>query len=190
MIVMITGGSGSGKSEYAESKAVLLHGSEPLLYLATMKGEGQEAEERIKRHRALRSGKGFSTLECQRDLKQVLEKIGEKRPTILLECMSNLTANEMFEGEFTQEQWEDACFWRARGELLTGKLKADLDRLAEKCSNLVVVTNDVFADGCRYDPASGSYLQLLGRVNRYLADRSDEVTEVVFSCPVILKPEK
>ena len=196
MIVLITGGSGSGKSEYAEKTAVTLwknageDGTGDLIYLATMKPEGHEAGERIKRHRALRQGKGFTTMECQCDLQQAASQIGSGRPTLLLECMSNLTANEMFWGSFTASQMEDTLFWKERENLLTDKIEADLEKLAEKCQNLVIVTNDVFDDGGFYDTATESYLHLLGRLNRFLAQLSDQVVEVVFSCPVILKQKE
>ena len=63
MLVTVTGGSGSGKSAYAEQTAVRLAEGGRLLYLATMMRDGAGAQERIRRHRALRSGKGFLTIE-------------------------------------------------------------------------------------------------------------------------------
>ena len=62
MIALVTGAASSGKSAYAEDLAM---GLAPLrLYLATMSPEGQAAQERIARHRALRAGKGFHTVEA------------------------------------------------------------------------------------------------------------------------------
>ena len=63
MLVAVTGGSGSGKSAYAEQTAVRLADGGRLLYLATMMRDGAGAQERIRRHRALRRGKGFLTIE-------------------------------------------------------------------------------------------------------------------------------
>ena len=95
MFVLITGGSGSGKSEYAENRAVMLSKKEGLLlyYIATMKPFGEEGKRRVERHRRLRSGKGFFTIEHYVNLKQLILP-GEG--VVLLECLSNLTANEMF----------------------------------------------------------------------------------------------
>ena len=61
MFVLINGGSGSGKSEYAENRAVMLSKKEGLLlyYIATMKPFGEEGKRRVERHRRLRSGKGY-----------------------------------------------------------------------------------------------------------------------------------
>ena len=65
MLHLIIGGSGSGKSEYAENQAVLLSKKEDLslYYIATMKPFGEEGKRRVERHRRLRSGKGFFTIE-------------------------------------------------------------------------------------------------------------------------------
>ena len=57
MFVVITGGSGSGKSAYAE-KTVQSFGAYRRIYVATMDCHDQESVKRIKRHREMRSGKG------------------------------------------------------------------------------------------------------------------------------------
>ena len=66
MLAVITGGSGSGKSEYAESVATSLAKRDglPLYYIATMRPFGAEGMWRVERHRKLRAGKGFETIEC------------------------------------------------------------------------------------------------------------------------------
>ena len=60
MNTLVIGGSGSGKSEYAES---LLCGCQNKIYIAAMQPFGEEAEVRIARHRELRAEKDFVTLE-------------------------------------------------------------------------------------------------------------------------------
>ena len=61
MVILVIGGSGSGKSEYAEGRCVQLNTKEKL-YIATMEPFGEESLARIARHRRLRQGKGFDTL--------------------------------------------------------------------------------------------------------------------------------
>ena len=74
MFHLITGGSGSGKSEYAEQKLMeyASHSkrNKKRYYIATMIPFGKETEEKIARHRKLRAGKGFETIECYTDLKK------------------------------------------------------------------------------------------------------------------------
>ena len=103
MFHLITGGSGSGKSEYAEQKLMeyASHSkrNKKRYYIATMMPFGKETEEKIARHRRLRAGKGFETIECYTDLKKAAEILQTKETgSVLLECMSNLVANEMWRG--------------------------------------------------------------------------------------------
>ncbi len=96
MVIAIIGGSGSGKSAYAESLAVSLAGKGTLYYLATMQIYDEEGETKAKRHRELRAGKGFVTIEQPMDIAEAAAGIKSESSTLLLECMSNLAANEMF----------------------------------------------------------------------------------------------
>ena len=108
MIILIYGGSGSGKSEFAEDY-VCATPFDNRFYLATMNATDRESKLRIKKHRNQRKGKGFITLEHPMDVDEALTEIDRiKAPEfftnesleggsiILLECMSNLVANEMF----------------------------------------------------------------------------------------------
>ena len=68
MEALVYGGAASGKSRYAEDLLCALSGEGPRIYLATMEAMDEESRARVRRHRALRQNKGFSTLECPRDL--------------------------------------------------------------------------------------------------------------------------
>ena len=104
MITLITGGSGSGKSAYAEKyicHASNEKGCREKYYIATMQVFDDEGQRKIDRHRRLRAGKGFITIEQPRDIKKAVEKLQSENclktgRSALLECMSNLVANEMF----------------------------------------------------------------------------------------------
>lgn len=100
MLHIVYGGSASGKSSYAESIAMSLQGDGRLLYIATMypyKWNTTEIDpemmQRIERHRAMRADKGFDTVECYRHVEHIVAK---RQDVLLLECMSNLLANEMY----------------------------------------------------------------------------------------------
>ena len=167
---MVIGGSGSGKSEYAESRCVQF-GSEKKLYIATMEPFGAEGAARIERHRKLRQGKGFETLECYTHLEEaVIPPAG----TILLECMSNLAANEMFSPKGRPNQMETL--------ILQG-----VSRLRERAEHVVIVTNEVFSDGIDYDPMTMEYIRHLGVINQRIAQIADEVYEVVHGIPICIK---
>ncbi len=61
MMALVTGGAASGKSAFAEQLALSLPG--PHAYVATMRHGDGETEARIARHRDMRAGKGFVTIE-------------------------------------------------------------------------------------------------------------------------------
>lgn len=166
MKTLIIGGSGSGKSEVAE-RLCLAHGN-TLTYIATMQPFGDGAPQRIERHRKLREGKGFHTVECYRDL---AIQADIPRGTVLLECLGNLVANELF-----FEGATDVSAYR--------KVSEGIEVLGESNDNLIVVTNDIFSDGGTYDREMQQYLQLLGRINADIARRFDRVVEVV--CGLVL----
>ena len=100
-------GSGSGKSAYAEKMICEKHRQlcgtaekPPLYYIADMVPYGRETEKKIEAHRKMRAGKGFATIEWYVDLPGRI--LGPDSPDlkgsyVLLECISNLTANEMYE---------------------------------------------------------------------------------------------
>lgn len=68
MLILVTGGSGSGKSAFAEDRILSL-GEAKRIYIATMHPFDQESFKRIERHRKMRAGKGFDTIECYTGLR-------------------------------------------------------------------------------------------------------------------------
>ena len=179
MFHLITGGSGSGKSEYAEQKLMeyASHSkrNKKRYYIATMIPFGKETEEKIARHRKLRAGKGFETIECYTDLKKAAEILQTKEAgSVLLECMSNLVANEMFE--------EQGAHDRTVSEVTKG-----IENLLGQAAHVVIVTNEIFSDAVVFDGDMDSYLEYLGKINQAAAQRADEVVEVVYGIPVFHK---
>ena len=175
MIVLITGGSGSGKSEYAEKLTMELGTKNMCYYIATMEKSSDEAEKRIKRHRKLREDKPFVTIEKPYAINE-LEL--DKGATILLECVSNLLANELYMPYRERKRKETSIAKGIVEEILS---------LTEKCENAVLVTNDIFSDGCTYDDEVRYYIEELGKINQLLAQKADLFIEVVCGIPVVWK---
>ena len=71
MLVVVTGGSGSGKSAFAE-ETILSLGEARRIYIATMQAFDEESHRRIRRHRHMRAGKGFETIERYTELNELL----------------------------------------------------------------------------------------------------------------------
>lgn len=166
MVTIVIGGAASGKSEFAEALVQTLPGQR--VYVATMEPYDGECLARIEKHRRQRAGKGFLTLERYRDLGGLEVPAGAN---VLLECMSNLLANELYSPQ-----------GGGSAAVLGG-----VERLCGRCAHLTIVTNEVFSGGCDYEGDTLRYLRELGAVNRTLAARADRVVEVVCGCPNVLK---
>lgn len=167
MIVLVTGGSGSGKSAWAERAAAALP-AQRRFYLATMRVYDPESERRVARHRAQRAGRGFETLERPVDIGGAAVAAGS---LALLEDLPNLLANEMF----------------GRGD--PARILPGIRALAAKCAHLLIVTGEVFSDGGRYGAETLAYMRTLACLNREAAALADAAVEVVYSIPVPLKGE-
>lgn len=189
MLHIVYGGSASGKSSYAESFAMSLQGEGRLLYIATMypyKWNTTEIDpetmQRIERHRAMRADKGFDTVECYRHVEHIVAK---RQDVLLLECMSNLLANEMY-----LEQDSNAGSDMAETmSPVSNKIVQALVNLSTRVQDVVIVTNDVFSDGgsLTYDESTREYVRNLAEINCALAWEAATITEVVCGIPVIVK---
>ena len=71
----------------------------------------------------------------------------------------------------------------------TEEILAGVSRLAHQARNLVLVTNEIFSDGYRYEEETMEYQRILGNINVRLAEMADCVTEVVYGIPVRIKKE-
>lgn len=181
MMILITGGSGSGKSAYAEECINTLSRECRKYYIATMQVFDEEGQAKIERHRRMRSGKGFRTIEQPLAIEEALNKIKQasSESTALLECMSNLAANEMFAGDEVQ-----TC------EAVVEKIVQGVERLRNGLKHLVIVSGNVFEDGINYDEATMEYIRAMGSINEKLAMAADRVIEVVVGIPVVIKEQK
>lgn len=202
MLHIVYGGSASGKSSYAESFAMSLQGEGRLLYIATMypyKWNTTEIDpetmQRIERHRAMRADKGFDTVECYRHVEHIVAK---RQDVLLLECMSNLLANEMY----LEQDSDDGGLAETMSEVekagvgmsktlspVSKKIVQALVNLSTRVQDVVIVTNDVFSDGgsLTYDESTREYVKNLAEINCALARVAETVTEVVCGIPVIVK---
>ena len=192
MIHIITGGSGSGKSAFAEEDAVRLlrvdgNTEQRLFYIATMEPFGEEALEKISRHQKMRAEKGFETIECYRDLAEAADLIDEHacsespekalKPVVLLEDLGNLVANELYSPENMEGKAADS-------------IMAGIEKLCTVCKHLIIVTNEVFSDGIIYQEETEMFQKTLSDVHRHLAaterfgGQEVKVTEVVYGIPI------
>ncbi|MCR4963915.1 MAG: bifunctional adenosylcobinamide kinase/adenosylcobinamide-phosphate guanylyltransferase [Firmicutes bacterium] len=169
MNILITGGAGSGKSTYALQCLRGLPG--PRYYAACMKPADAAEWAAVARNRRERQGMGITTIETYHCAGLLAIEPGA---SLVLECLCNLLANEMFGGRNADVQAAD-------------RIEESLLRLAATCGDLLVVTNEIGGDGVAYDEDTMAYIQALTRLNRRLAQAFDQVWELVCGIPCLRK---
>ncbi|HBT95002.1 MAG TPA: cobalamin biosynthesis protein [Coriobacteriia bacterium] len=171
MLAFVFGGCRSGKSGFAEQLLQGYAGSCELGYVATMWPAGDDAKARIERHRMLRADKGFTSYERYFDVG------GLELPAnsaVMLECLSTLVANEMFQPG------------GAGGD--TFKVTLDgIRRLASRTTHLIVVSSNLTSDGVCYDASTQEYQRTLAALMGEITALSDTVIEMVCGIPIHLK---
>lgn len=169
MLALIIGGSASGKSEFAENMAIEL--GEKRLYIATMQPFDDECLKRIEKHHIMRQDKGFTTRELYSGFG--IAKFDDSADVVLLECMSNLLANEMYNENSSADPVTD--------------ILCRIINLMSSYKNIVIVSNEVFCDGDSYTEDTLLYIKRLGKINREIAKLADTVVELVSGIPVYHK---
>lgn len=165
MTVFLSGGAKNGKSTLAQDLAVSLGGRR--YYVATMIPVDDEDRERIRRHVADRAGLGFETLECGRHILSCLKE-ADKDATFLLDSVTALLMNELFPPE-NHYAMDLAAARRCREELVD---------FVHSVRDAVIVSDYIYADAIRYDPATEAYRRSLADIDRALAQACDTVVEV------------
>ena len=185
MRILISGGCKNGKSHYAQYLAKAQQktcykttgfgtGSDSLYYVATMRSVDPEDDERIAQHRQDRDGWGFTTVEQTADIEKILDTCG-KDPSVLLDSLTALLANEMFP--------RDGTINEHAAEKITGGLSQVLGGIA----NIVLVSDYIYGDAKFYDPITEMYRKSLAAVDREAARMCDAVLEIVYTHVIVHK---
>lgn len=91
-------------------------------------------------------------------------------------------ANEMFSEENLSAVMDETKVKQLSHEIISG-----VTALQDSCDILIIVTNQIFEDGIRYDASTMAYIRLLGDINRQIAERAEQVVEVVAGIPIFIK---
>ncbi len=174
MTVLITGKPDSGKSALAEEVASGT-GDDKRYYIATMRVIDEDARLRVIKHRKQREGKGFVTIEEEHGIDGVLERISDpKSSTVLLECVSNLVGNLMYD---FPERLDNAAPDDVGFEPFAKDIAGAIERLASAVSNMIIVTAE-YDDDEKFDEETRTYIKLLDAVNEKLPAFADKVYDL------------
>ncbi|MCT8978163.1 bifunctional adenosylcobinamide kinase/adenosylcobinamide-phosphate guanylyltransferase [Clostridium sp. CX1] len=179
-IILVTGGSRSGKSTFAEK---LLENKNDVLYIATAIVTDKEMEKRIEKHKKQRNQK-WATYEGFKNLAEVIKKDSHKY--IMIECIGTMVTNFMFDKEYNFDTMSQEDISE-----LSKKIKSEVETLllAAKDSDkeVVIVTNEVGWSLVPEYRLGRIFSDILGHVNQYIGSFSDEAYLVACGFPLKLK---
>lgn len=166
------GGARSGKSRYAEQRA-LASGLE-CIYIATAQAGDAEMAERIRLHREQRSGFA-ATIEEPLQLARTIEEHMSMSRCLLVDCLTLWLTNLLLLDD-------EARFVKEKAALI--------EVLKNIRGGVMLVSNEVGQGIVPIDPLSRRFVDESGRLHQQLAGVCDRVTFVVAGLPQILKDVK
>jgi adenosylcobinamide kinase / adenosylcobinamide-phosphate guanylyltransferase len=169
-MILMTGGSKSGKSSYALLKAT---DYKKRAFIATAEAFDDEMKDRIQKHQIERSLE-YTTYEEPIEVISCLKKIGNMYDVIILDCVT---------------VWIGNLLYRFDGD--TEKINQYYDELlsisTEITSELIIVTNEVGMGIVPDNPLSRKFRDLAGMLNQKLAIIADEAYLLVSGIPMKIK---
>lgn len=166
-LVLITGGQRSGKSSFAQRRALELSGTP--VYLATSRIWDTDFEQRIKRHQADR-GPQWQNIEEEK----FIDKIDVKNQVVVLDCitlwLTNIFHDNKYEIEPSLKQAKE--IW---------------NQLMKKNCTILAVTNELGMSMHAETEVGRKFTDLQGWINQHIAQLANEVYLMVAGIPVKIK---
>lgn len=167
-LILIGGGSRSGKSTYALEYARRY--THPLAFIATAEPRDEEMQVRVAAHRAER-GPEFQTIEEPIHVARAVSECGDRFGVIVIDCLTLWLSNLLLSGieDFRSET-------------------TNLLRIASASpATVVLVTNEV---GCGIVPENAlarRFRDLAGSMNQQAAAAAHEAYWLIFGVPMRIK---
>jgi adenosylcobinamide kinase/adenosylcobinamide-phosphate guanylyltransferase len=196
-LTLILGGARSGKSTFAEKRAMEV-GGDSVLYVATSEPKDDEMEDRVKKHRADRPS-AWEPVEAPRNVVQALRQAqdaavraaGSDAKVILLDCMTFLVANHLMDAAAPEDDPFDDPSADPFDVTIETDVVAEVEALVEYVQGadieLLVVSNEVGLGVVPPYELGRAYRDILGRANQILARQADEVQLLVAGIPMQIK---
>jgi adenosylcobinamide kinase/adenosylcobinamide-phosphate guanylyltransferase len=171
-MVLVLGGTRSGKSTFAIRKISELAAGRPIHYLATAAAGDPELDERIRRHQVARPSE-WQTTAVGTDLPAAMRTAATD--AILLDGLT-LWLSSIAPGPTVDID-----------TLLDGAVAASLELLVQHRGPAVVVSDEIGLGMVPMDPYARAFRDLQGLVHQRLADTADEVYLTIAGLAMELK---
>jgi len=175
-IILVTGGSRSGKSAHALRLAESRPG--PWTFVATCPAIDEEMAKKIEVHRRERNAGTWTTIEEEIDLAGAIVRAGAVG-VVLVDCLTLWINNLMYRA---------TMLGREVTEQEVAGLTAAVVRAARSAPGTVIfVTNEVGLGIVPPDASTRLYRNLVGRCGQAIAEAADAAVLVVCGLPITLK---
>lgn len=194
MILFVSGGARSGKSRFAEEKAIELYERRKqeelpgrLVYVATARVTDTEMAQRIDYHQEDRS-ELWDTIEEPFDLTSIPGKSGIG-DVLLVDCLTIWLSNMLY-----QTQANDISFMPVEIGKQSNYLVSMIDSLiggAEKKQQVIIFVSNDLNEGepTVIEPMVSDYVYVMEKVHRHIVDRADSAIQVIAGIPLEWKGE-
>lgn len=177
-VTLITGGTRSGKSDFALGLAEEVSPAIERIFIATCPKIDDEIKVRIHKHQEEREGHGWETIEEQLDIGAVIEKIN-KPAIVLVDCMTLWVNNLLYNAGLNNYDFSE--------QDMVNESKKVVELARRKNVELFCVTNEVGMGIVPADKKTRYYRDLVGKCNKTIATLSDKVFFVSCGIPLKLK---
>ncbi len=182
-IILVTGGARSGKSSFAEN--LCKDRNNGTAYIATSIPFDKEMEDRVEKHKNSRP-KEWKTYEIYKDIYKIIEEIWKHHNTVILDCVTLLVNNLMFNYEMdideaSQEEINELEVY------IQNQVKLLIEEIRKTDLYFVIVTNELGMGIVPANKLSRVYNDIVGRINQQIASQSNEVYFVVSGIPMKIK---
>ena len=194
-LIFVTGGAKSGKSKFAEELILKLNnGKQENIYLATSLVFDEEMKEQERLHKERRKN-DWRTVETYKNFENSLNKYfpktkNEVKNNILVDCLTNLITNIIFEKEYIDWENFDKKSYIQDLEKLDKIVKNSVNELinvSKKFENAVIVSNELGMGLVPNYPLGRYFREIAGKMNQVVAEKADEVYFVVSGIPMKIK---
>ena len=175
-VIMVTGGSRSGKSSWAQKTAESM--SARRVFIATCPVVDDEMQERVRKHRQARDERSWHTIEEPLDIAGAIDSSHEF-PVALVDCLTLWINNLMYLAEKENKAITET-------DIAAG-CRIVIDAAKRHPGTVLFVTNEVGMGIIPENALARLYRDLAGRCNQVIAGACDRVVFMVSGLPMEIK---